>query len=163
MYACIYRVYVCMRAWVCACMCLCACTLMCSHMCVRVCVYVYMCVLASFVGRKTLQHSRQDELRSNETEFEQQLAVLNDSHQTKLEQVMFCVWCSYVWGNCSKKMAGCAQLGENSAVVALFWCETNVTIILESVNLVWAVFSWVPWEFNVLHCFGHHTDHSCWH
>ena len=56
-----------------------------------------------FVCRKTLQHSRQEELRSNETEFEQQLAVLNDSHQTKLEQVFIasgvhvCVRCVCVY------------------------------------------------------------------
>ena len=123
MCACIYRVCVCvracMRACVRACMracvrayvhvCVCVHAHACAHMCVR--VRVCVCVCACFF-RKTLQHSRQDELRSNETEFEQQLAVLNDSHQTKLEQVMFCVWCSYVWGNCSNQMTGCAQLGE---------------------------------------------------
>lgn len=55
--------------------------------CVHVRVWYIMTYHVYFVCRKTLQHSRQEELRSNETEFEQQLAVVNDSHQTKLEQV----------------------------------------------------------------------------
>ena len=37
--------------------------------------------------RKTLQISRREELDSNEAEFEQQLADLNNSHQSKLDKV----------------------------------------------------------------------------